>query len=85
MQEQITALILQPHTAFFGLFLFLFLYTLRDSKDREGQLRDALKESNDINLKSLDTIKQLTDKLGVVDEIKDDVKELKMLKKTGIF
>lgn len=45
------------------LFVYLFLYMLKDSKERE--------------IKYQTTIDKLTDKIGVVDTIKDDVEEIK--------
>jgi len=45
------------------LFIFLFFYNLRDSKERE--------------IKYQDVISSLTEKFGVIEEVKKDVEEIK--------
>ncbi len=45
------------------LFIFLFFYNLKDSKERE--------------IKYQDVISSLTEKFGVIEEVKKDVEEIK--------
>ena len=45
------------------LFIFLFFYNLKDSKERE--------------IKYQEVISSLTEKFGVIEEVKKDVEEIK--------
>lgn len=53
-----------------ALFVFLFIYVLYDSKKREQKLQETIKENQDI-------IKNLSERLGIVDNIQRDVSEIK--------
>ena len=53
-----------------ALFVFLFIYVLYDSKKREQTLQETIKENQDI-------IKNLSERLGIVDNIQKDVSEIK--------
>jgi len=52
------------------LFVFLFLYVLYDSKQREGKYQDTIYENQTI-------IKELSDKFGIMDNIQKDVSDIK--------
>ena len=51
------------------LFVWLFLYMLKDSRDRETKYQQ--------------TIQQLTTHLQILEDVKDDLTEIKDLLKTG--
>lgn len=53
-----------------ALFVFLFIYVLYDSKKREQKLQETIKENQDI-------IKNLSERLGIVDNIQKDVSDIK--------
>ena len=53
-----------------ALFVFLFIYVLYDSKKREQTLQETIKKNQDI-------IKNLSERLGIVDNIQKDVSEIK--------
>lgn len=53
-----------------ALFVFLFIYVLYDSRRREGKYQETIHENQLI-------IKELSDKFGIVDSIKNDVSYIK--------
>lgn len=53
-----------------ALFVFLFIYVLYDSKKREQKLQETIKENQNI-------IKNLSERLGIVDNIQKDVSDIK--------
>lgn len=55
---------------FASLFVLLFLYTIWDSRTRESKYQETIHENQSI-------IKQLSSKFDVVDDIKNDVKEIR--------
>ena len=52
------------------LYVFLFIYVLYDTKDREKKYQTMIKENQKI-------IQELSKNLGVVNDIRDDVLEIK--------
>jgi hypothetical protein len=54
----------------YGLFVFLLLYVLKTTGDRE-------KKSEDRELKYQNIIEKLTEKFNILENVKDDVKEIK--------
>lgn len=56
--------------AFAALFVWLLMDTRKDSKKREDGYQDTIKEAQSI-------IRKLTEKLNIVDVIKDDICDIK--------
>lgn len=52
------------------LFVFMLLYTLKENKKREEKYQETIKQNQEIIL-------SLSDKFEVVEEIKNDVNEIK--------
>lgn len=53
-----------------ALFVFLFIYVLYDSRKREGKYQQTIHDNQAI-------IKELSEKFGIVDSIKNDVSYIK--------
>ncbi|CAK7055285.1 BhlA/UviB family holin-like peptide [Tissierella sp.] len=53
-----------------ALFVFLFIYVLYDSRRRENKYQETIHDNQII-------IKELSNKFGIVDAIKDDVSFIK--------
>jgi uncharacterized protein YktB (UPF0637 family) len=53
-----------------ALYVFLFLYVLYDSKNREKKYQLTIQENQAI-------IKELSQKLGIVEDIQKDVSDIK--------
>ncbi len=52
------------------LFIFLFFYNLKDSKEREIKYQER-------EVKYQEIIEKLSEKFGVIEEVKQDVEEIK--------
>ncbi len=52
------------------LFIFLFFYNLKDSKEREIKYQER-------EVKYQEVIENLSEKFGVIEEVKQDVEEIK--------
>lgn len=53
-----------------ALFVFLFIYVLYDSRQREKKYQETIKENQTI-------IQTLSEKFGIVDNIQKDVTDIK--------
>ncbi|MBU5676765.1 hypothetical protein KQI88_10070 [Alkaliphilus sp. MSJ-5] len=53
-----------------SLYVFLFIYVLYDSRHREKKYQETISENQSV-------IKNLTEKFGIVDNIQQDVHEIK--------
>ena len=76
-------------SVYLGLSLFLIFWILRDNQKREKEMREdinkreeefkkLLAETNQMITKNQEIIKELTEKLEIVNAIKDDVQEIKI-------
>ena len=74
---------------YLGLSLFLIFWILKENKKREKEMREdinkreeefkkLLAETNQMITKNQEIIKELTEKLEIVNAIKDDVQEIKI-------
>lgn len=55
---------------FAALFVWLFMDTRKETKERETKYQETIKENQEI-------INKLTDKFNVVESIKEDVEDIK--------
>lgn len=55
---------------FLALFIWLLIDTKKDSKQREIKYQDTINKNQEV-------IKELADKISIVEEIKEDVEEIK--------
>lgn len=60
------------------LYVFLFVWTLRDSKSREQRYEDREDKYQDTISDNQEVIKELSKKFDVVEEIHKDVGEIKV-------
>lgn len=76
-------------SVYLGLSLFLIFWILKENKKREKEMREdinrreeefkkLLAETNQMITKNQEIIKELTEKLEIVNAIKDDVQEIKI-------
>jgi len=76
-------------SVYLGLSLFLIFWILRENQKREKEMREdinkreeefkkLLAETNQMLTKNQEIIKELTEKLEVVNAIKNDVQEIKI-------
>ena len=76
-------------SVYLGLSLFLIFWILRENQKREKEMREdinkreeefkkLLAETNQMITKNQEIIKELTEKLEIVNAIKDDVQEIKI-------
>lgn len=86
--EQIIAVGLKE-SIYLGLSLFLIFWILKENQKREKEMREdinkreeefkkLLAETNHMIIKNQEIIKELTEKLEIVNAIKEDVKEIKI-------
>ncbi|WP_160678777.1 BhlA/UviB family holin-like peptide [Clostridium sp. C8-1-8] len=54
----------------YALFVFLLIYVLKTTKDREQKLNETITENQNIIVK-------LTEKFNIVEDIKEDIKGIK--------
>lgn len=62
---------------FAALFVWLFMDTRKESKEREKGYQDAIKENQSIIKENQTIISNLTTKLNVVETVKEDVEDIK--------
>jgi uncharacterized protein YoxC len=88
IMEQIIAVGLKE-SVYLGLSLFLIFWILKENQKREKEMREdinqreqefkkLLAETNQMITKNQEIIKELTEKLEVVNAIKNDVQEIKI-------
>lgn len=76
-------------SVYLGLSLFLIFWILKENQKREKEMREdinkreeefkkLLAETNQMLTKNQEIIKELTEKLEIVNAIKDDVQEIKI-------
>ena len=76
-------------SVYLGLSLFLIFWILKENKKREKEMREdinkreeefkkLLAETNQMIIKNQEIIKELTEKLKIVNSIKNDVQEIKI-------
>lgn len=76
-------------SVYLGLSLFLIFWILKENQKREKEMREdinkreeefkkLLEETNQMLTKNQEIIKELTEKLEIVNAIKDDVQEIKI-------
>lgn len=76
-------------SVYLGLSLFLIFWILKENQKREKEMREdinkreeefkkLLSETNQMLTKNQEIIKELTEKLEIVNAIKDDVQEIKI-------
>lgn len=86
--EQIIAVGLKE-SIYLGLSLFLIFWILKENQKREKEMREdinkreeefkkLLAETNQMIIKNQEIIKELTEKLEIVNSIKNDVQEIKI-------
>lgn len=86
--EQLIAVGLKE-SVYLGLSLFLIFWILKENQKREREMREdiqhreeefkkLLRETNEMIVKNQEIIKELTEKLKIVNDIKDDVQEIKI-------
>lgn len=63
--------------AFAALFVWLFIDTRKESKEREKGYQDTIKENQTIIKENQTIITNLTTKLNVVETVKEDVEDIK--------
>lgn len=61
----------------YALFVFLLIYVLQTTKERENRLNVALEETRQALQTSENNNTQLVNKLTVVEEVRKDVQEIK--------
>jgi len=86
--EQLIAVGLKE-SVYLGLSLFLIFWILKENQKREKEMREdinqreqefkkLLAETNQMIIKNQEIIKELTEKLEIVNSIKNDVQEIKV-------
>lgn len=76
-------------SVYLALSLFLIFWILKENQKREREMREdiqhreeefkkLLRETNEMIVKNQEIIKELTEKLEIVNAIKDDVQEIKI-------
>lgn len=61
----------------YALFVFLLIYVLQTTKERENRLNIALEETRQALQTSENNNTQLVNKLTIVEEVRKDVQEIK--------
>ena len=61
----------------YALFVFLLIYVLQTTKERENRLNVALEETRQALQTSENNNTQLVNKLTIVEEVRKDVQEIK--------